>query len=85
MSERPYLDPQEAAQADAYQTMTELQVTVAALNVLYMQKAKLHEELRNADDEGAVEVIEWQLKLLREEERSLHRIESGLQSILKVP
>ena len=85
MSDRPYLDPQEAAQADAYQTMTELQRTVAALNILYMRKAKLHEELRNADDEGVMEVTEWQLKLLREEERSLHRILSGLQSILKVP
>ena len=85
MSDRPYLDPQEAAQADAYQTMTELQRTVAALNILYMRKAKLHEELRNADDEGVMEVTEWQLKLLREEERSLHRILSGLQSVLKVP
>ena len=61
------------------------QRVTAELRLLHLKKAKLHEELRNTDDDDAAEVIEWQVKLLRDDERTLQGIRSALQSILKVP
>ena len=81
---RPYLSPEEAAQADAFSTLQELQRVIAHCNLLLVQKGQLHTELEDADEEQT-EAIEWRLKQLKSEETSLHRIGSMLQSVLRVP
>ena len=76
----PYLSPVEAAYCDLDATDKALGAVLAQLMQLYLEKQRLHQELENTEDTDAEEAIEWRLKLLRDEERSLHRIESGLQS-----
>lgn len=79
----PYLTPREAAYCDLDATDKALGAVIAQLMQLYLEKQRLHTELDNTEDDDSTEAIEWRLKLLRDEERSLHRIESGLQSRLK--
>jgi chaperonin cofactor prefoldin len=81
---RPYLSPEEAAQADAFSTLQELQRVIARCELLLVEKAQLHTDLEDAD-EDQTEAVEWRLKQLKSEETSLHRIGSMLQSVLRVP
>ena len=80
----PYLDPQEAAYCDLDATDKALGAVIAQLFQLHFEKARLHQELDSTEDEDREEEIEWRLKQLRSEEQGLHRIQSGLQSRLKV-
>ena len=80
-----YLTPEEAAQASTDQTDKALGAVIAMLAELYLEKRALRQELTSTEDEDTIGEIEYQLKLIRGEESSLHRIESGLQSRLKVP
>jgi len=81
----PYLDPEEAAYASQDQTDKALGYVLGQLQGLLLKKQTIHKQLEDTDSEDEMEALEWQLKLLRDEERSLHRIESGLQSRLRVP
>lgn len=80
----PYLSPEQAAYCDLDATDKALGAVIAQLVGLYLEKQKLHRELDATDDADQEEAIEWRLKALRSEEQSLHRIQSGLQSRLKV-
>lgn len=79
-----YQTPEEAAQASADQTDKALGAVISMLYALYQEKRNLGLLLSRTDDEEEIGDIEWRLKHLRSEESSLHRLESGLQSRLKV-
>lgn len=79
-----YQSPEEAAAASTDQTDKALGAVIALLADLYAQKRILRVALENTDDDDEIGDLEWRLKLLRQEESSLHRLESGLQSRLKV-
>ena len=79
-----YRTPEEAAQASADQTDKALGAVIAMLYALYLEKRNIGLELSRTDDEEDIGDLEWRLKLLKSEESSLHRLESGLQSRLKV-
>ena len=83
LDDSPYLDPSEAAYCAQDATDKALGAVISQLMLLYLEKQRLHTELDNTEDADNEEAIEWRLKQLRDEERSLHRIESGLQSRLK--
>jgi len=82
LADSPYLSPQEAAYCAVDATDKALGAVIAKLVLLAMEQEQLHQDLNDADDDLA-EAIEWRLKQLHNEERSLHRIESGLQSRLR--
>ena len=52
------------------------------LTTLYLEKRNIRLQLEATDDEDEIGEWEWKLKMLRAEESSLHKIESGLQSRL---
>ena len=80
----PYLTPLEATQAAVDETDKALGAVVSFLYSLYQEKRKLRTLIMNEPDDEIVGELEYELKMLRSEETSLHRIESGLQSRLKV-
>jgi len=79
-----YLTPEEASEASIDQTDKALGAVVAMLYGLYLEKRNLRMQLQRTDDDDEIGELEWQLKHIRSEESSLHRLESGLQSRLKV-
>jgi len=81
-ADSPYFSPEEAAYCATDATDKALGAVIAKLFQLAMEQQQLHTDLDEADDDLA-EAISWRLKLLHNEERSLHRIESGLQSRLR--
>ena len=80
----PYLTPEEASAADASATDKALGAVISMLAEAYLEKRKVRMQLEQTDDEDEIAELEWKLKMIRNEESSLHRIESGLQSRLKV-
>jgi hypothetical protein len=78
----PYLTPVEAAYCAVDATDKALGAVIAQLFLLALEQQQLHKDLDDADDDTS-EAIEWRLRQLHNEERSLHRIESGLQSRLR--
>ena len=82
-----YMTPEEAAQASVDQTDKALGAVIAMLYQNLIERRNLRHELEEtpSDDELLIGDLEWRMKLLRQEESSLHRLESGLQSRLKVP
>lgn len=79
-----YLTPEDSAAASIDQSDKALGWCVGQLTSLYLEKRNLHQRLAQTNDEETIGELEWELKLLRSEESSLHRIESGLQSRLKI-
>jgi hypothetical protein len=79
-----YLTVEEAQAASLDQTDKALGAVVSMLYSLYLEKRNLRAELSSTDDEDEMGEIEQELKMIRGEESSLHRIESGLQSRLRV-
>jgi hypothetical protein len=79
-----YLTPEEAMAADADATDKTLGAVIAMLAGLYVEKRAIRTQLDATDDEDEIAELEWKIKMIRNEESSLHRIESGLQSRLKV-
>lgn len=80
-----YLTPEEAASADTSSTDRTLGAVIAMLAELYLEKRSIRKELESTDDEDDIAAMEWRIKMIKSEESSLHRIESGLQSRLRVP
>ena len=80
----PYLNPDEAAYCATDATDKALGAVVAKLVQLALEQQRLHTELDEADDD-TVEVIEWRIRQIRNEERSWQKILSGLQSRLRSP
>lgn len=80
-----YMSVEEAQEAATGQTDRALGAVIAMLYQLYMEKRALRIQLETEMDEEIASTIEWRLKHLKQEESSLHRIESGLQSRLRVP
>ena len=80
-----YLTPEEAMQADAASTDRTLGAVISMLAGLYLEKRSIRQQLDATDDEDEIAELEWRIKMIRSEESSLHRIESGLQSRLKLP
>lgn len=80
-----YLTPEEAMQADSASTDRTLGAVIAMLAGLYMEKRSIRMQLDATDDDDEIAELEWRIKMIRSEESSLHRIESGLQSRLKMP
>jgi len=79
-----YLSPEESAAASIDGTDKALGWVIGQLTQSYLVARNLRMKLTATNDEDEIGELEWQLKLLRQEESSLHRIESGLQSRLKV-
>jgi len=79
-----YLTPEDSAAASIDQSDKALGWAIGELTQLYLTKRNLRMKLMATDDEETIGELEWELKLLRGEESSLHRITSGLQSRLKV-
>ncbi len=75
-----YMSPEEAAAASLDQTDKALGAVIAMLYELYMEKRNIRLQIETEMDEEMIGELEYQLKLLKSEETSLHRIESGLQS-----
>jgi hypothetical protein len=80
-----YLTPEEAMSADSASTDRTLGAVIAMLAELYLEKRNVRMELEQTEVEEEIAELEWRIKMIRNEESSLHRIESGLQSRLKVP
>jgi hypothetical protein len=80
-----YLTPEESMCADASSTDRTLGAVISMLAGLYLEKRNIRMQLEATDDEEEIAELEWKLKSIRSEESSLHRIESGLQSRLKMP
>lgn len=77
-----YRTPEEGAAAD---TSTTDRWLGAILGKLYQQlqaKELVSLKLLRTDDEDEIDQLEYELKLIRSIESSLHRLESGLQSRL---
>ena len=81
-ADSPYFSPEEAAYCATDATDKALGAVIAKLFQLAMEQQQLHTDLDEADDDLA-EAIEYRLRQIKDEERSLHRIESGLQSRLR--
>jgi hypothetical protein len=79
-----YLSVEDAQAASLDQTDKALGCVISMLYSLYLEKRNLRLELEQEQDEEMIGEMEWKLKMLRNEESSLHRLESGLQSRLKV-
>ena len=80
-----YLTPEEAMDADSSSTDRTLGAVISMLAGLYLEKRAIRQQLDATDDDDEIAELEWRIKMIRNEESSLHRIESGLQSRLKVP
>lgn len=83
-----YTSVEEALGCAQSETDRALGAVLAMLAGLYFEKKAIRLRLQELDadtDEDEVAELEWSLKMLRNEESSLHRLESGLQSRLKVP
>lgn len=80
-----YISPEEAAAADSASTDRTLGAVISMLAELYLEKRAIRAALDATDDDDDIADYEYRLKMIRNEESSLHRIESGLQSRLKVP
>lgn len=81
----PYaLSPEEWASMSIDQTDKALGWVLGQLVALHMKMRNIRIELFKTSDDDTIGELEWQLKLLRQEESSLHRLESGFQSRLKV-
>jgi hypothetical protein len=80
-----YLSPEDSDALATDDVAKKLNNIVSLLVEYFLEKRNLRKELELTDDEEKAEELEWKLKMLRAEESSLHRIESGLQSLLKVP
>lgn len=81
----PYITPEEASAAESSATDKALGAVISMLAELYLEKRTIRKKLELTDDEEEIADLEWRIKMIRNEESSLHRIESGLQSRLKVP
>ena len=79
-----YLTVEEAQAASHDQTDKALGAVISMLYSLYLEKRNIRLELEELEDDDEIGELEWKLKMLRNEESSLHRLESGLQSRLKV-
>jgi len=79
-----YLTPEESAAASIDGTDKALGWVIGQLTLSYLKARNLREQLVQTNDDDKIGELEWQLKLIRQEESSLHRIESGLQSRLKL-
>lgn len=79
-----YLTPEDSASASIDQSDKALGWAIGELTQLYLEKRNLRFKIMATDDEEELGDLEFELKLLRSEESSLHRIESGLQSRLKI-
>lgn len=84
MSLPGYTSVEEAIGCAQDQTDKALGAVIAMLAELYREKRDIRVTLEGTDDEDEIADLEWRLKMIRNEESSLHRIESGLQSRLKV-
>jgi hypothetical protein len=80
-----YLSPEDSDALATDDAAKKLNNIVSLLVEYFLEKRNLRKELELTNDEEKAEELEWKLKMLRAEESSLHRIESGLQSLLKVP
>jgi hypothetical protein len=81
----PYISPEEASTAATGETDKALGSVLSMLIELFLEKQAIRRVLDCTEDEDDIAGYEYKLKLIRGEESSLHRIESGLQSRLKVP
>lgn len=79
-----YMTPEDSAAASIDQSDKALGWAIGELTQLYLIKRNLRTKLMATDDEEEIGDLEFEMKLLRSEESSLHRIESGLQSRLKI-
>lgn len=79
-----YLTPEDSAAASIDQSDKALGWAIGELTQLYLAKRNLRMKLMATDDEEEIGDLEFEMKLLRSEESSLHRITSGLQSRLKI-
>lgn len=79
-----YLTPEDSAAASIDQSDKALGYVIGELTQLYLEKRSLRFQILATEDEEEVGDLEYVMKLIRSEESSLHRIESGLQSRLKV-
>jgi len=80
-----YMSPEEGASADASMTDRSLGAVLAMLNLLLMEKSKLQMRKWDEDvDEEELAFIKERVKDIASQESSLHRIESGFQSRLRV-
>jgi hypothetical protein len=80
-----YLSPEDSDALATDDAAKKLNNIVSLLVEYFLEKRNLRKELELTNDEEKAEELEWKLKMLRAEESSLHRIESGLQSLLKIP
>jgi len=78
----PYLTPLEATRASMDETDKALGAVVSFLYALYQEKRVLRTLIRSSEDDEEIGEMEYEMKMIRGEESSLHRIESGLQSRL---
>lgn len=79
-----YQTPEEGQCAAIDMTDKALGAVIAQLGLYLLEKQEIRRQLERTDDEEEIGNLEWQLKLLRNEEGSLQRIMSGLQSRLRV-
>ena len=80
-----YKTPEEASTAATGETDRTLGAVISMLAELYLEKRAIRMQLEDETDDDVIGELGYQLKLIRSEESSLHRIESGLQSRLKTP
>lgn len=79
-----YQSPEEAATAAQGETDAALGYVIAQLSWYLDEKVRIRQELSLTEEEDRIGELEWELKLLRNEEQSLAKIGSMLQSRLKV-
>ena len=77
-----YQSPEEGAQASSDMTDKALGAVIAMLTQYLYDKQALRAQLDETDDAGVIALLEGELKLIRNEEQSLQKILSGLQSRL---
>lgn len=80
-----YTTPQEAASAAQGETDAALGYVISEAARYLQMKVDIRKRLEATDDTEEIGELEWELKLLRNEEQSLLKIGSMLQSRLKVP
>ena len=79
-----YTTPEEAVSAAQGETDAALGYVIAQLAQYVDEKVRIREEIERTDDELEIGDLEWKLKMIRNEEQSLVKIGSMLQSRLKV-
>lgn len=81
-----YQSPEEACSASQDETDKALGWVIHNLGVYLLMKQKNREDIGDAmDDDELVKELEWARRLLKDEESSLQKIGSMLQSRLRVP